>query len=144
VLLLAVYDTWLLKAYETVSGCCGCSVQCAVRLSAVYQGVTWWRTCLCACVLHKFAPMCLTDTLFCAMQVRTWSDDAAAAGMLLSQTMYANRPGVHVVHVAAEMVPIAKVGCIHMLFGTCLAYCTRRCCVCCAWKWLLRWCLSPR
>jgi hypothetical protein len=29
--------------------------------------------------------------------------------MLLSQTMYANRPGVHVVHVAAEMVPIAKV-----------------------------------
>jgi hypothetical protein len=41
--------------------------------------------------------------------VRTWADDAAAAGMLLSQTMYANRPGVHVVHVASEMVPIAKV-----------------------------------
>jgi hypothetical protein len=45
----------------------------------------------------------------CALQVRAWSDDAAAAGMLLSQTMYANRPNVHVVHVAAEMVPIAKV-----------------------------------
>ncbi|WIA14024.1 hypothetical protein OEZ85_002584 [Tetradesmus obliquus] len=42
--------------------------------------------------------------------VRGWADDAAAAGMLLSQTMYANRPGVHVVHVASEMVPIAKVG----------------------------------
>ncbi|KAF8066248.1 SS4 [Scenedesmus sp. PABB004] len=42
--------------------------------------------------------------------VRSWLDDAAAAGRLLSQTMFARRPGVHVVHVASEMVPIAKVG----------------------------------
>lgn len=43
------------------------------------------------------------------LQVRNWSDDAAAAGLLLSQTMFTKRPGVHVVHVASEMVPIAKV-----------------------------------
>ncbi len=41
--------------------------------------------------------------------MRSWQDDAAAAGLLLSQTMMAKRTAVHVVHVASEVVPIAKV-----------------------------------
>ena len=44
-----------------------------------------------------------------AMQVRGWVDEAAAAAALLGQTVFAARPGVHAVHIAAEMVPLAKV-----------------------------------
>lgn len=36
-------------------------------------------------------------------------DEAAAAAALLGQTVFAARPGVHAVHIAAEMVPLAKV-----------------------------------
>jgi hypothetical protein len=43
------------------------------------------------------------------VQVRHWADLAAAAGQLLAQTLWARRPGVHVMHVASEMVPVAKV-----------------------------------
>lgn len=43
------------------------------------------------------------------MQVRGWVDEAAAAAALLGQTVFAARPGVHAVHIAAEMVPLAKV-----------------------------------
>lgn len=42
-------------------------------------------------------------------QVRHWADLAAAAGQLLAQTLFARRPGVHVVHITSEMVPVAKV-----------------------------------
>lgn len=44
-----------------------------------------------------------------ALQVRHWADLAAAAGQLLAQTLFARRPGVHVVHITSEMVPVAKV-----------------------------------
>lgn len=44
-----------------------------------------------------------------ASQVRHWADLAAAAGQLLAQTLFARRPGVHVVHITSEMVPVAKV-----------------------------------
>jgi heme/copper-type cytochrome/quinol oxidase subunit 3 len=43
------------------------------------------------------------------LQVRHWADLAAAAGQLLAQTLFARRPGVHVMHVTSEMVPVAKV-----------------------------------
>lgn len=45
----------------------------------------------------------------CVVQVHHWADLAAAAGQLLAQTLWARRPGVHVMHVASEMVPVAKV-----------------------------------
>lgn len=51
----------------------------------------------------------LTLFLGCTVQVRHWADLAAAAGQLLAQTLFARRPGVHVVHVTSEMVPLAKV-----------------------------------
>jgi hypothetical protein len=43
------------------------------------------------------------------LQVRHWADLAASAGQLLAQTLFARRPGVHVMHVTSEMVPVAKV-----------------------------------
>eukprot|EP00775_Hariotina_reticulata_P010075 gene10075-10230_t len=42
--------------------------------------------------------------------VQCWADEAAAASMLLSRTIFNKRPGLHVLHVASEMVPVAKVG----------------------------------
>jgi hypothetical protein len=45
------------------------------------------------------------------LQVRYWADEAAAASMLLSHTIFNKRPGLHVLHVASEMVPVAKVRC---------------------------------
>jgi hypothetical protein len=50
--------------------------------------------------------------------------------MLLSQTMYANRPGVHVVHVASEMVPIAKVSSIGLFNLGVHSGCMRMHCEC--------------
>jgi hypothetical protein len=37
-------------------------------------------------------------------------DDHAVASLLLSRFNFLRRPGLHVVHVASEMVPVAKVG----------------------------------
>ena len=38
------------------------------------------------------------------------ADDHAVASLLLSRFNFLRRPGLHVVHIASEMVPIAKVG----------------------------------
>jgi hypothetical protein len=38
------------------------------------------------------------------------ADDHAVASLLLSRFNFLRRPGLHVVHIAAEMVPVAKVG----------------------------------
>jgi hypothetical protein len=43
-------------------------------------------------------------------QVRFVADDHAVASLLLSRFNFLRRPGLHVVHVASEMVPVAKVG----------------------------------
>lgn len=43
-------------------------------------------------------------------QVRTVADDHALASLLLSRFTFLRRPGLHVVHIASEMVPVAKVG----------------------------------
>jgi len=52
----------------------------------------------------------LSDVLLLLVpQVRHWADEGAAASLLLSRTIRAKRPGMHVVHIASEMVPIAKV-----------------------------------
>ena len=37
-------------------------------------------------------------------------DDHAVASLLLSRFNFLRRPGLHVVHIASEMVPVAKVG----------------------------------
>lgn len=42
--------------------------------------------------------------------VRSVPDDHAVASLLLSRFNFLQRPGLHVVHIASEMVPIAKVG----------------------------------
>jgi hypothetical protein len=42
--------------------------------------------------------------------VRYCPDDHAVASLLLSRFNFLRRPGLHVVHVASEMVPVAKVG----------------------------------
>ncbi|GBF88551.1 starch synthase, chloroplastic-like protein [Raphidocelis subcapitata] len=42
--------------------------------------------------------------------VRDVADDSAVASLLLSRFNFLRRPGLHVVHVASEMVPVAKVG----------------------------------
>jgi hypothetical protein len=52
------------------------------------------------------------------VQVRNWADIAAASGQLLAQTLFARRPGVHVMHITSEMVPVAKVRAVaHVLLG---------------------------
>lgn len=54
------------------------------------------------------------------MQVRHWADIAAASGQLLAQTLFARRPGVHVMHITSEMVPVAKaraLTCAYVLPG---------------------------
>ena len=38
------------------------------------------------------------------------ADDGALAALLLSRFGFLRRPGLHVVHIASEMVPVAKVG----------------------------------
>ena len=38
------------------------------------------------------------------------ADDNTVAGLLLTRFNFLRRPGLHVVHVASEMVPVAKVG----------------------------------
>jgi hypothetical protein len=43
-------------------------------------------------------------------QVRQSTDNHAVASLLLSRFTFLRRPGLHVVHVASEMVPVAKVG----------------------------------
>ncbi|KIZ05811.1 hypothetical protein MNEG_2146 [Monoraphidium neglectum] len=42
--------------------------------------------------------------------VRSVADDHAVASLLLSRFNFLRRPGLHVVHIASEMVPVAKVG----------------------------------
>jgi hypothetical protein len=42
--------------------------------------------------------------------VRGVPDDHAVASLLLSRFNFLRRPGLHVVHIASEMVPVAKVG----------------------------------
>ncbi|KAI8473263.1 MAG: hypothetical protein J3K34DRAFT_519107 [Monoraphidium minutum] len=42
--------------------------------------------------------------------VRWVADDGAVASLLLSRFGFLRRPGLHVVHVSAEMAPVAKVG----------------------------------
>jgi hypothetical protein len=98
--------------------------------------------------LHKFKQQQnkghFRQQLACApfrcLQVRHWADIAAASGQLLAQTLFARRPGVHVMHITSEMVPVAKVRAVaHLLFGhvvlTCMAFvmpakfCWHDCCV---------------